>query len=333
MRTYLLDPFNSPDLMENRIFLSPYRVLKDILKAKGVDLKTYDQGNLASAEKILCFNHNPRLMETCHKSHITRDKLILFMFEPEVVRPDQYNIKVQEYYTRIFTYRDDLVDNHKFFKLRYPQGQHISAKLPTYSMRKWLTLINANKYSYVKNELYSFRRKAIRFFDNSPKFDLFGHGWNERSVIRSREYLRMAWRSGHLMTYGRDLWDALNPYQSFRGTVHDKYSTLANYQFCLCFENEKDAPGYVTEKIFDCFFTGTIPIYLGAPNIAHYIPKSSFIDMRKFSDFAQLARFIETFDQIRFERMQLSGHDFIRSAIFDQWKPEGVFNEIANNIL
>jgi|TARA_B110000114_G_C15076539_1_gene392073 alpha-1,4-fucosyltransferase len=35
--------------------------------------------------------------------------------------------------------------------------------------------------------------------------------------------------------------------------------------------------GYVTEKIFNAFLSGSIPIYDGAPNIMDYIFPNSFI--------------------------------------------------------
>lgn len=38
--------------------------------------------------------------------------------------------------------------------------------------------------------------------------------------------------------------------------------------------------GYITEKIFDCFFPGVIPIYWGAENVTDYIPQDTFIDRR-----------------------------------------------------
>jgi len=49
------------------------------------------------------------------------------------------------------------------------------------------------------------------------------------------------------------------------------------YKFILCFENSYQN-GYITEKIFNCFFSRTIPIYKGDPNINKYFNHSSFID-------------------------------------------------------
>ena len=31
--------------------------------------------------------------------------------------------------------------------------------------------------------------------------------------------------------------------------------------------------GYISEKIFDCFYSGTIPIYLGAKDVKTIFPK------------------------------------------------------------
>lgn len=53
-------------------------------------------------------------------------------------------------------------------------------------------------------------------------------------------------------------------------------SIYSQYKFVICFENSK-TPGYVTEKIFNVFLSGSIPIYDGAPNITDYIIPESFI--------------------------------------------------------
>ena len=36
---------------------------------------------------------------------------------------------------------------------------------------------------------------------------------------------------------------------------------------------------YFTEKLLDCFATGTIPVYLGAPDIGEYFNKDGIIDL------------------------------------------------------
>ena len=64
--------------------------------------------------------------------------------------------------------------------------------------------------------------------------------------------------------------------------------TLSKYKFSICFENSITA-GYISEKIFDCFYAGTIPIYYGDPNVKESIDPDSFIDFRKFDDYIILS--------------------------------------------
>ena len=49
----------------------------------------------------------------------------------------------------------------------------------------------------------------------------------------------------------------------------DKSKGLIDYMFSFVVENDS-YPTYYTEKLTDCFMTGTIPIYWGAPDIEQY---------------------------------------------------------------
>ena len=51
------------------------------------------------------------------------------------------------------------------------------------------------------------------------------------------------------------------------------------YKFIICYENSY-TDGYITEKIFNCFFAKTIPIYKGSEKISDYINSKSYIDGR-----------------------------------------------------
>ena len=54
----------------------------------------------------------------------------------------------------------------------------------------------------------------------------------------------------------RDLWDKYN---------NDKIAYMSNFRFNICAEND-NTENYVTEKIFDAFLAGCIPIYYGSNN-------------------------------------------------------------------
>lgn len=52
------------------------------------------------------------------------------------------------------------------------------------------------------------------------------------------------------------------------------------YKFIICIENSYQN-GYITEKIFNCFFSQTVPLYLGAFDVSRFICPESFVDLRK----------------------------------------------------
>ena len=61
--------------------------------------------------------------------------------------------------------------------------------------------------------------------------------------------------------------------------VKQKQQLMRRYKFIISIENSL-APDYVTEKLYQPFLAGTVPIYLGAPNVEDYAPRGSFVDLR-----------------------------------------------------
>lgn len=56
---------------------------------------------------------------------------------------------------------------------------------------------------------------------------------------------------------------------NYRGWISSKLDVLTRYRYCLVMENQRQ-PGYITEKLLDCFPPLTIPIYWGAPDVHDY---------------------------------------------------------------
>lgn len=141
-----------------------------------------------------------------------------------------------------------------------PPTKHLS-----FNQRQMLCMISANKHyangptrmstswrEALHCNLHDYRYEAIEFFAKDPHlfpFHLYGHGWPD--ILK-------------------------------HGPCEDKIETLSQYKFSLVFENVT-WPGYVTEKIMDCFLAGTVPIYMGAPDIDTFVPKNLFIDARNYS--------------------------------------------------
>lgn len=71
-----------------------------------------------------------------------------------------------------------------------------------------------------------------------------------------------------------------------------KLDCLAQYKFDLSFENSC-AEDYVTEKFFDPLVVGTVPVYLGAPNVDRFSPGDHcFIDTSEFPNPKDLADYL-----------------------------------------
>ena len=73
-----------------------------------------------------------------------------------------------------------------------------------------------------------------------------------------------------------------------RGDV-SKLETISRYRVTLAFENSI-TPDYVTEKLYEPLSVGSVPVYLGAANVAEFAPSPAcFIDVRDFAGPAELA--------------------------------------------
>lgn len=109
---------------------------------------------------------------------------------------------------------------------------------------------------------------------------------------RRLEYLSELIKHIHIDSYG--CW---KKNCSIEGDVgyRTKLEIIKKYKFTIAFENaiSKD---YVTEKFFDPLITGSVPVYLGAPNIEQFSPgDNSFIDIRNYSSPKDLALHIQSY--------------------------------------
>lgn len=228
-------------------------------------LELYPRIEGKETKKLVFYNLTPPYCKKCDLSKLPKEKLILFMWEPPVVLKKMYRSKILDHFTKVYTWDDDLVDNQKFFKFYYPVLRQMLPDLPHFEDRKLCTLVCSNLRSSHLLELYSERKRVIEYFEKvkDPGFEFYGRKWPE------------------------------GVYASYRGECSDKYETIKNYRFSICYENMRDVKGYVTEKIFDCFATGSIPVYWGASNVTDTIPKGCFIDRRDFSSFDELYTFMK----------------------------------------
>lgn len=71
----------------------------------------------------------------------------------------------------------------------------------------------------------------------------------------------------------------------------NKTAVQEQYLFHLAFENQ-NVDDYITEKLWGTLLSGTLPIYLGAPNIREHVPKNSIIVAEDFENPQALADYL-----------------------------------------
>ena len=199
--------------------------------------------------------------------------------------------------------------------------------------RKFLTMISQNKLPNLDwNELYTERLRILEYFDREATIDLYGIGWD-------RMPFRVGERRLHpqLVRLHRMVWEGLpftrnHPHDAlikkvWRGEVASKHETLSGYTFAFCYEN-MELKGWINEKIFDAFVSGTIPIYRGGTDVADYIPEDCFIDPRRFSGYAELLAYLRSLGPDEIRRYRENARDYMASGQYYPFSKEA-FGDIV----
>jgi len=312
----LTDPISNRDNC-----LLPFAKLKGQLKYRDIDLSTDDIHSIEESD-IVIYNEMPVTMPSLDKRH----KSYLLLFESELIRPENWNLEKHDKFDKIFTWHDDYVDNKKYFKINF--SHQMPESIPKCVQKdKLCCIIAGNKRVQHPLELYSKRIEAIRWFEihHPEDFDLFGMGWNEYRFSGSK-LMRALNRIKPLTRF------LAEKYPSYRGSVANKKETLKKYKFSICYENAKDIPGYITEKIFDCFFAGCVPVYWGANNITDYIPERCFIDKGKFSDYESLYQYMRNMPDDEYMNYLDAIEAFIQAREIQQFSVDYFAKTIAEQV-
>jgi len=102
--------------------------------------------------------------------------------------------------------------------------------------------------------------------------------------------------------------------------IEFKEEALANYMFSVAIEN---ADNWFTEKLLDCFLTGTIPIYYGTPSVGKWFNTDGIIFLEDGFDIESLSKdlYLSKIDAIKenFEKAKEMEvvEDFIWKSYFE----------------
>ncbi len=330
--TFLLANFRVDGVFNNAWFNQghrdnctyPFWLLQQKFKDHGIELNTPDvNGSKPVAFEI---HIDVQKVKTSNPSY-------LFLWETSQVNPKNDTLEIRKNYRRVFSWDDSLVETYKYVKFHLPIVNDTTPFTVGWNGRDRLCCaIAGNKSVNNKDqrELYSKRVETFRWFEcHAPNdFDLFGNGWDGPSSLPG---LIGKFRSKVLTTLYR--WVGKRPFPSYRGKVENKRDTLVRYRFSICYENMSDIRGYITEKIFDCFFAGTIPVYWGASNIFNYIPETCFVDRRKFKDHESLYLFLLNMPEKDYSAYQSAIKTFLESQSAKIFHAETFASNIVETVL
>lgn len=292
--------------------LAPFIRLRGALEQHGVDLHTADYLVQHKRQDNVSDYYSLGVLEN-YEQLASRDDVMLrafAIFEPPVVAPQLYRALPQltDVFERVYVhntegdgYSLEGVDQSKLRKLYWPQPhKDILAKFWNYEERsRRIVMINGNhKPTSINNELYSKRIEALAVLSKFGRVDLYGRGW-ERWWSRNSMWLPY-WRHRRTLM------------SIYKGACQSKYEVLSQYDFALCFENMA-MKGYITEKLFDCLYAGTIPLYLGAKDIVDLIPEDVYIDCRRFSSWEEMHDSIMEMSGEKICSMREAGRAFLMS--------------------
>jgi hypothetical protein len=345
----------NPDLQEDRIFelvsdgpvdqapYTPWRLVRELAREHGLLLLTADRvatlGLDPRSVTVLAYDWPP----AAHALVAAGARPgVLTSLEPPVIAWELYYRlpQLSAQFPTAFLFggaAERIAPGCTFRQLLFPQvRQPGEVAWPDWSLRRFLVSIVANKaivrsftrwfdqprevsvkrelasrrYHPLASDLYIERLKAVAQFADRPDFDTFGQGWDRRHpAVPARLHAAFL--------------------RAYRGPAQRKLATLAQYRFALCLENSS-FPGYISEKIFDCFFAGTVPLYLGAPDVQDYVPANTFIDLRQFRDYAAVEQFLDSLDEPIARSYIDAAEEFLHSPAFARFSHERFASEMID---
>jgi len=328
----------SPDELGNRIF-SPdmpgqkaegMRAFRAYMDARGADVVTLDtvDFNDLNVKHVLYFEYNWRLVRSDpFLRRIPREKRALVLLEPANINPSLYHTALlRDRFHTVFTWDLNLLrKNPAYSQINVPVGaeprtyrenpfRHLA-----FADKRFLVAVSRNRWSYMPQSTYPLRKRAYRYFERAfpRQFDLYGTGWNAPCIFYEK-------------------WFGHPRFASWRGEIDDtwdaKVHKIAAYKFALCFENNASEPGYISEKITDCFCARCVPVYYGSKGAEALIPRDAWIDLRDFKNFAELARFLESMDEALYNRYIAAIDRFMLSDRLDFFSTEHFYGVIADRL-
>ena len=232
---------------------------------------------------VLVFDATKSVIQDLRSQGVPRSDCILIRVEPRSVNPMQYQKWMKDFFFRSFcptniqnTLPSD--ENWQSGYLKSTQQLLDNATSSLGSRRYSYGLINQNKYSCIKGELYDLRRKTVKAFDmKGLPLTVAGKDWQRGVAWVTLRYIHAA-----LIALAAGSWPVVHMQRSlkklrivqFLGRVESESDFLSNCEVAIVIENECT---YSSEKLLNALIAGCLIVYVG-PNLdLSNFPKNQII--------------------------------------------------------
>ena len=195
-----------------------------------------------------------------------KKNIAILIESPEYHRPQyEYASANNNKFDLVLTFDKRLLDRGENFKLNlYGTSWLHDSYINLWDKSKLNSMIVSNR---AMTSGHHFRRTVADYISkNTPTVDIYGP-----------DYMflpRMATR-------------AFEPDHTCRHITNGKINALKDYMFSVTIENSKQ-DYYFTEKLIDCFLTGTVPIYYGCPSIGNFFNINGIIVIDSMEDIIRI---------------------------------------------
>jgi len=242
---------------------------------------------------------------------------VLIVNEPSVVIPQGAQGRIRALFDRVL----EVGRPGSIPLLLWPQSWNFPAE-PA-QRKNLVVMVSSCKWSFMKGQMYWLRNTLA---SADARVHVFGNYWDRNLLERLAhlvfELLREIF-SGSMISPQHLTVSLSRPLNNF-GPVLLKLETMAQYKVALVIENSREL---MTEKLFDAFFAGCVPVYVG-PNPSEFGIPGSLV-FQSSPDLVSVSACIEKALAIDYERWRKEvAHFLANPTVFNRWNSSSALSRI-----
>ena len=284
-----------------------------------------------SPELIIFMNNHPKLLKKAQREFKDAWK-ILILWESAITWPQNFLSRDLSLFDFVFSPSKMWIQGQNVKYFNWPQCHSSTASITYEEWKKRSdvpVVFQANKFSFIKGEQYSLRRKIVSEF--GVNLNLYGKGWNNVAITLINLVRALLLGAKHWRVF-----QLIRPYsiwifaRSYKGFKYGNKDVLKGVKFSIVIENNLE---YVSEKIFESISHGCVVIYCG-PNLSNFgIPSNIvFSCAPSSSQVLQAYRYLRDNEEQAFKIAE-TAVTFQKSDSFRKFYNETVFEKLALEVL